>query len=137
MFVDEIIYKDFNGNDRTEEFRFNLTEAEIVELNLTTEGGLEEYVKLIQQEQDPKKIIEFFKKIIDMSYGVKSLDGKYFTKDPEDLRKFKATTAYSIFYMSLFKDPDKAAKFINGITPNEAIQPQDHKKSEKVTPINK
>lgn len=137
MYIKEMTYTDFDGNERTEEFRFNLTEAEVGELNLTTEGGLEAYVKLIQQEQDPVRIIELFKKIIDLSYGVKSLDGKYFRKTEEELLNFKSTQAYSDFYMSLIADPEKAAEFINGIVPKKNEGPQDHKKSEKVTPINK
>ena len=136
MYVEELTFVDFDGNERTEEFRFNLTEAEVGELALTTEGGLEAYVKLIQQEQDVVKIIELFKKIINLSYGVKSLDGKYFRKSPELLADFQSSQAYSDFYMSLIGDPNKAAKFIEGITP-KAATPQDHKKSDKVTPINK
>lgn len=135
MYVEEITYKDFDGNERTEELRFNLTESEIGELALTTEGGLEQYVKLIQQEQDVVKIIELFKKIINLSYGVKSLDGKYFRKSPELLADFISTQAYSDFYMSLIADPEKAARFIDNITPKAPVEPQDHNK--KVTPINK
>lgn len=134
MYVEEITYKDFDGVERTEELRFNLTEAEVGELALTTEGGLEAYVKLIQQEQDVVKIIELFKKIINLSYGVKSLDGKYFRKSPELLADFVSTQAYSDFYMSLIANPEKAANFIDKITPKPAAEPQDHK---KVTPINK
>lgn len=137
MYVEEMTYKDFDGNERTEELRFNLTEAEIGELALTTEGGLESYVKLIQQDQDVVKIIELFKKIINLSYGVKSLDGKYFRKSPELLADFVSTQMYSDFYMSLIADPEKAARFIDGITPKASVEPQDHKKSDNVTPIHK
>lgn len=137
MYVEEMTYKDFDGNERTEELRFNLTEAEIGELALTTEGGLESYVKLIQQEQDVVKIIELFKKIINLSYGVKSLDGKYFRKSPEILADFVSTQMYSDFYMSLIADPEKAARFIDCITPKAPVEPQDHKKSDNVTPIHK
>ena len=137
MYVEELTYKDFDGNERTEEFRFNLTETEVGELEFTTEGGLEGYVKLIEQEQDVAKIIILFKKIINLSYGVKSLDGKYFRKSPELLADFQSTQAYSDFYMSLLADPQKAAKFIECVTPKAPAAPQDHKKSDKVTPINK
>lgn len=140
MYVEEMTYTDFDGNERTEEFRFNLTESELRELNMRTEGGLEAYIKQIQQEADPNKIIDLFKQIIDLSYGVKSLDGKFFRKTEEDLLNFKSTQAYSDFYSNLLTDTDKASKFITGIVPKELTKPQDHKKgdkSEKVTPINK
>lgn len=128
-------FLDFNGNEREEDFYFNLTEAEITKMELSTQGGLDAYIKKISEEQDHPKIIKLFDDLVCMSYGVKSADGKYFMKDPEDLKKFKATTAYSDIYMELATDSDKAAEFVNGITPKEKVQPQDHKQPAKVTNI--
>ena len=137
MFKKEMTYTDYNGTERTETFYFNLDERDITKMELSTAGGLDTYIKRISAEQDLPKIIELFEQLIDASYGVKSDDGKYFVKDKEALLKFKSTQAYSDLYMELATDADKAAEFINNITPNKPAEPQDHKKAEKVTPINK
>lgn len=137
MFKKTITYKDYNGTERTEDFYFNLDQRDVTKMELSTSGGLDTYIKRITAEQDLPKIIALFEELIDKSFGVKSDDGKYFVKDPQELLKFKSTQAYSDLYMELATDADKAAEFINGITPKEPVVPQDHKKSEKVTPINK
>ena len=140
MFKKEITYEDFNGNERTGVFYFNMTEAELSQLYLTTEGGLENYIQKLTEEQDATKLIEIFTKLIDMSYGEKTADGD-FLKSPEILAKFKAKQAYSDLYMSWLTEEDAAMEFIKGITSGikkkQDVLPQDHKKSEKVTPINK
>lgn len=140
MYTVERTYKNFNGDEVTGVFRFNLTEAELTKLFLVTEGGLEDYIKKITEEHDNKKLIEIFEQLLDMSYGEKTADGD-FVKSPEILAKFKSKQVYSDLYMEWLTDETKAAEFINGITAGikrkEAAMPQDHKKSEKVTPINK
>ena len=140
MYTVERTYTNFNGDEVTGVFRFNLTEAELSKLFLTTEGGLEDYLKKITEENDRKKLIEIYEELLDMSYGEKTADGD-FMKSPEILAKFKAKAVYSDFYMEWLTDADKASEFINGITNGikrrDAALPQDHKKAEKVTPINK
>ena len=137
MLKKTMTYTDYNGVSRTEDFYFNLDERDVTKMELSTSGGLDTYIKRISAEQDLPKIIELFEQLIDASYGIKSDDGKYFVKDKEALLKFKSTQAYSDLYMELATNADKASEFINGITPNKPAEPQDHKKSEKVTSINK
>ena len=129
-------YEDFDGNERTEDFYFNLTQAEITKMELSTKGGLDTYIQRISKEQDTPKIIQLFEDLLDASYGVKSDDGKHFLKRAEDLELFKATPAYSLIYMDLATDTDKATAFVNGITPKDMPEPKDHQKA-KVTPIDK
>ena len=140
MYTVERTYTDFNGNERSGVFRFNLTEAELSQLFLKTEGGLEDYIKKITEENDTKKLIEIFTELLDMSYGEKTADGD-FMKSPEILAKFKAKQVYSDLYMEWLTDAAKASEFVAGITAGikkrEPVAPQDHKQSEKVTPINK
>ena len=137
MFKKTMTYTDYNGVERTEDFYFNLDERDITKMELSTSGGLDQYIKKISAEQDLPKIIALFEELIDASYGIKSADGKYFVKDKDELFKFKSTQAYSDLYMELATDDKKAAEFINAITPKKPTEPQDHKKAEKVTPINK
>lgn len=137
MYRETLKFTDFDGNEREEEFLFNLTEQEVAQMQLTTVGGLDTYIQRITSEQDVPKIIGLFQELIDLSYGAKTADGRGFKKSPEILDNFKCTQAYSDFYMSLINDPEKAAKFVEGITPAAPKEPQDHKPGNKVTPINK
>lgn len=135
MYKKTMTYVDYNGEQRTEDFYFNLDERDTAKMELGVSGGLSEYINKISAEKDIPKIMELFEELIDKSYGVKSADGKYFMKTQEELLKFKSTQAYSDLYMLLATNEQEAIAFINGITPKEPAQPQDHKKSEKVTPI--
>ena len=109
---------DFNGVERKEDYYFNLTEAELTEMELSTEGGLYEYLQKIINAKDQTQLIDVFKKIVLKAYGEKSDDGKYFMKSDEIRKKFEATQAYSDIYMELVLDDVAASKFIDAILPN-------------------
>lgn len=117
MLRKSIKYTDFNGNEREEDFYFDLSEAELTRMNFTTEGGLEPLLQRIIATQDLPRLWEYFEKIVQMSYGVKSLDGKYFEKDEKELKKFMSCPAYSNLIMELIGSSDKAAAFVNGVIP--------------------
>lgn len=122
MLKKTISYTDYDGNERTEDFYFNLTKAELLEMALSTAGGLDKYIQKIAQTQDTVKLIELFKDIIIRSYGVKSDDGKRFIKNKEVTEEFIQTEAYSDLFMSLATDDNAAADFINGIIPKELLE---------------
>lgn len=119
MLKEKITYTDYNGNKRTEEFLFNLTKAEIMEMELSTAGGLAEMITKIVNTQDVPAIIKIFKDLILKAYGEKSADGKRFIKSEELSVAFSQTEAYSELFMKLAQDADYAAKFVNGIVPAE------------------
>ena len=81
-------YKDFNGVERTETKLFNLTETEVMEMELGTAGGVAEMLQRIVDAKDQPTIIKFFKEFILKAYGEKSADGTYFEKSEEISRKF-------------------------------------------------
>lgn len=117
MIKETIKYTDFNGNERSEDFYFNLTKAEIMRMEMSTQGGLAERINRIVAAQDTPAIIAVFEDLIQKSYGVKTPDGRGFLKRAEDLEAFMATEAYSELFMKLATDADAAAKFVNGIVP--------------------
>lgn len=119
MYSKTVKYTDYRGVEREEECLFNLSKAELVELNLSTEGGLENLISKITSTIDTPKLIELFKKIILMSYGEVSPDGRRFVKTEELKQEFTQTEAYSIIFMELVSDADEASKFINGIIPSD------------------
>lgn len=117
MLKQTITYTDYNGNERTEDFYFNLTKAEVMEMEMSTSGGLTETIQRIVTAQDAPAIIKIFKDIVLRAYGEKSLDGKRFIKNDELREAFSQTEAYSQLFMELATDADKASKFVNGIMP--------------------
>lgn len=117
MLTKPITYTDYNGETRTENFMFNLTKAELVELNLTTEGGLQNVIQKIVDSKNIPEITKWFKKIITMAYGERSADGRRFVKSEELTEAFLQTEAYSELFMELVTDETAAAAFINGIIP--------------------
>ena len=120
MYCEKMTYTDFDGNEREEELRFNLTQAELLEWELTTEGGMQKLLETIVAEKDKVKLAEMFRTIILKAYGVKSADGKRFVKIIDGHRvseDFAQTQAYSDFMMSLFTDPQKQIDFVNAIVP--------------------
>lgn len=115
-------YTDYNGVERTEEFHFNLNKAELMEMELSTSGGLAETINRIVAAQDGPAIIKIFKDLVLTAYGVKSEDGKRFKKSDELREAFVETEAYSQIFMRLATDADAAAKFVNGIMPADVQQ---------------
>ena len=122
MLKKTITYTDYNETERTEDFYFNLNKAEVMEMELSTMGGLAETIKRIIAEKDHPAIIKIFKELVLKAYGVKSPDGKRFEKSEKIATEFSQTEAYSVIFMELATDADAAAKFVNGILPADMSQ---------------
>lgn len=126
MLKKTITYTDYNGFERTEDFYFNLSKAEITEMEMSIPGGFVEMVNRIVSAQDAPSIMKIFKDLILKAYGEKSPDGKKFDKSEKISNDFAHTEAYSQFFMELVTDANAAADFVNGIIPkvdNKTDQP--------------
>ena len=117
MIKKTITFTDYNGTERTEDFYFNLTKAEVMEMEMSVKGGLAEMIKRIIAAQDQPAIIKIFRDLITRAYGVKSPDGRKFMKSQELTDDFVQTEAFSELYMELATNADAAAAFVNGIVP--------------------
>lgn len=114
-----ITYTDYNGVERTEPFYFNLSKAELMEMELGVTGGMTEMLDKIIAAKDAPSLTKTFKEMIMKSYGIKSDDGKRLIKSEELSIAFTQTEAYSVLFMELITDDKAAADFVNGIIPNE------------------
>ena len=114
-----ITYTDYNGVERTEPFYFNLSKAELMEMELGVTGGMTEMLDKIIAAKDAPSLMKTFKEMIMKSYGIKSNDGKRLIKSEELSIAFTQTEAYSVLFMELITDDKAAADFVNGIIPNE------------------
>lgn len=117
MLKKTITFTDYNGVERTEDHYFNLTKAEVMEMEMSTSGGLAEMIQRIVAAQDAPAIIKIFKDLVLKAYGQKSPDGRRFIKTEELRKEFEQTEAYSQLFMELATDADAAATFVNGIIP--------------------
>lgn len=112
-------YTDYNDIERTEDFYFNLSEGELLELEMGTTGGYTSMIKKIISANDTATLMKTFKELILMAYGVKSDDGRRFIKNDEVREAFIQTEAYSMLYMELMTDEKKASEFIEGVIPKK------------------
>lgn len=125
MLKKTITYEDFDGKTRTEDCYFNLSKAELMEMELSTPGGLAKKLESVTKSQDGAEITRIFKEIILISYGEKSDDGRTFIKKRNGVRlaeEFEQSEAYNQLFTELLLDPDKAAAFVNGIMPKDLIE---------------
>ncbi len=119
MYKKTIKYTDYDGNEREEDFYFNLSKAEIMEMQLSMNGGLAAHIQKIISAQDAPTISALWKDLILKSYGEKSDDGRRFIKSKEISEAFSQTEGYSEFFMELLMDTNAATDFVNGIVPKD------------------
>ena len=123
MLKKTITYTDYDGETREEDFYFNLRKDEILELNFNANLKLSDQIEGIVKAKDVKEIYSLFKKIILLSYGEKSADGKHFRKSEEISKNFESTEAFSELIMELVTDENKAADFIKMVLPKNLDLP--------------
>lgn len=128
MYKISMTYNDFNDEEVKEDLYFNLSKAELLEMNFRAKGGLVNYIESILNARDTQEIAEFFKLILVKAYGEKTPDGKHFMKTPEIERDFVCSVPYSELYVKLSTNADAAAEFINAVIPKELLT--EYKKAE-------
>lgn len=118
-----VTYTDYNGVERTEKFYFNLTQAELLDMELSASGGLEKELRAIIDADDKRALINKVKEFMLKAYGVKSDDGKRLVKNDEVREAFVQSEAYSKILMELLTDEKACAAFFNAIVPSTAPAP--------------
>lgn len=123
MLKKTITFEDLDGNKVTEDFYFNLTKPEIVELEVSYEGGLVEHLKRIGGAEKPNGalIMSTFKDLLVKSVGRRSEDGRRFIKNQQITDEFFESDAYSVFFMELVTDAEAGATFVNGVMPRDLV----------------
>lgn len=125
MIKKTVNYVDFNGENQVEDIYFNLTKAELTEMELSQEGGLAAHITKIQEATDTKQLIELFKGILVKAVGRRSADGKRFIKNDDIREEFLSSEAYSTIFMELAFDADAAVEFITGVMPAGLVKQED------------
>lgn len=117
MLKKTITYTDYDGNERTEDLYFNLSKAELMELEMSVDGGWAERMQKIVDSKDLPTLSRIFKDIILKSYGEKSADGRRFIKSERLSEAFAQTEAYSELFMELISKEGAAAEFMSKVIP--------------------
>ena len=125
MYKKTLEYEDFNGEKVKEDLYFNLSKAELMEMNFRSPGGLKNYIESIINANDLNTLTDIFKELLLKSYGVKSPDGRKFMKTQAIREEFECSIAYDIMFTTLASDAKEAAAFINGIIPKELADEMD------------
>lgn len=134
MLKRDITYEDFNGDEVTDTYYFNLTKTELMTLGSEFETDYEKILQRIIETKDRAGLIKEFKRIILSAYGEKSEDGKRFIKNDELREKFSQTPAYDIMFMEFATNAEKAADFINAVFPKDLAE-EVQKEMAKTIPI--
>lgn len=126
MLKKTITFHDLDGNEVTQDFWFHLSKAELLEMEISTTGGLRDSMQRLIDKRDGESVIKTYKDLILNSYGERSLDGLKFLKEDENGRPlykdFMQTEAYSELFTSLVTDDEAAAEFFNGVLPKEIAE---------------
>lgn len=121
MLARKIKYTNLNGEERERTYYFHFSKAEVMEMELSKEGGFEVFIQRIIDTRDQKELVRMFRELIQESYGIKSDDGEQFIKNEKVLNEFVQSEAYSELYMELATNTDAAIEFINGIFPQQIM----------------
>jgi len=120
-----ITYTDFNDVEQTETFTFHLSPPKLMELEASLPGGLEKHMARLMKANDGAQILELFQKLIQLSIGEVSEDGKRFVQNDDIRDNFVQTNAYTVLFLELGSDEDAAAQFFNGIVPKDLAKQVD------------
>lgn len=129
MFKHVIKYTDYNGTEREEQFYFNLSKAELMEMELSTQAGVEEMIRMLIATNDNAKIVQIYKDLILKSYGIKSEDGRRFIKSQALRDQFEQSEAYSEFFMEILSNNKLQSDFINGVISGTNVPNMDEKEA--------
>lgn len=123
MYATKITYKDFLGKERTEEFFFNLTKAEVIDtaLSMPNQDWAGELMR-IQLSGDVTAMMQEFERILLSSYGELQDEGRVFAKSEEISRKFKDHAAFDAMMDRFMTEPDYANQFLIKVFPQDLIQ---------------
>jgi hypothetical protein len=122
MFKHEMTYEDLDGNEVTDTFYFHLTKLDLATLNAEHKAGYESVLNRIVETKDQEGLINIFRQIIDLSFGIRGEDNKQFIKGGDALKAFQNTFAYSDLFMDLATNDEFAARFINGTFPKDIAE---------------
>lgn len=136
MIKKTVTFTDYNDVEKTQDYYFNLNQAEIMEMELSSAGGMSETIQNVIKSNDTSTLIAIFKDLLLKSYGKKTPEGR-FEKSEALRREFESSAAYPILFVELATDADAASKFMNGVIPANLNGDSNNKKAKKAIEASK
>src|SRR6185503_9334522 len=122
MLKQTLTYEDFDENQVTEDLYFNISRIVVVENAEELTRRWKEIEAMLKGDEkrelnnhEVTMLINIVKYMMELSYGVKSADGRVFDQSPELWNRFTHMAAFDAFLLGLFEDTNKATSFIAGI----------------------
>lgn len=119
MLKKTVTYTNFNDEVCTEDLYFNLTKAEIVELQWSKKEGLDVMLANMVKAKDTPELLSTLKTFVLKAYGIKTEDGRRFDKNDQIREDFKNSAVYSEVFTDLIETDEKAFEFILGVIPKD------------------
>lgn len=120
MLAKPITYKDpFSGENVTETFYFNITTAEMLDIEARYNGSIMSAIKRVLNSRNLESIIEIFKYLIGKAYGERPLNTNKFVKSKEATDAFLSSDAYSELMFELLEDKEAASEFFTHVFPEK------------------
>lgn len=134
MIKKTLTFTNFLGEKETESFYFNMSEGELIKLQLSaidqkTESFQDKLEKIAKGLQG-RELVNVIDDLVLGSYGEKTSDGKRFVKNAQLRENFTSSNAYSALITELFTDAGKLAEFVNGVVPQDLISSSKEKARE-------
>lgn len=120
-----VTYVDFNGNEVTKDFYFNLTKMEFQELDENIPGGLQNLIDKLLTEKDSGLTVKLLSILLLAAYGEKSEDGRFVKEDIHGRRLsayFKVSEAWDQLFMNMVKNERELSEFLVGIVPKDMAE---------------
>lgn len=117
MIKKSITYTNFNGEEKTKECYFHLSQEKLTQVEVEFPGGFANAIRKASEEQDLKVLYHIFKTLILTSYGVKSEDGELFIQNEKLSEEFSYSPAYSQLFSELLENQENAEAFLKAIIP--------------------
>ena len=117
-----ITFTNFEGEETTKDFYFNLSKMEFRVLDRKIPGGLENMINEIRTEKDSDRLVDLLDLLILESYGEKGEDGRFVKEDSRGRRLssyFKVSEAWDVLFMNLIHNENELNEFLTGIVPKD------------------
>lgn len=123
MIKHTVTYEDFNGDMVTEELYFHMSVNQLLETELSHEGGLSKVLPEMLKNNDMGEVLRLFKKIVMDTYGKRSNDGKRFNPaSKEEAEEFINSPAFDQFFQDITANEGAIGEFITGMMPKSMMK---------------
>lgn len=122
MIKKHIIYHDYDGDTREDDFYFSLNQVQFARINKLFPGGLEAYVEKITKDKNADEMFRVIDILVSEAYGERQ--GAAFIKVAPNGQKlsdfFVNTEAYDTLLTELLSDENSLINFLTGCLGQEA-----------------